>query len=257
VAPPLARGLREHRAFAVVKRARPPGRATLTGSLRAEPSTTTPIDAPRALCDARAMTARRVALSTALVTLLAADIARADEHGAPHRGRRCPTTELASLRASPSRCPWASAEIEVRHDDLSDIERAGLGAPLDPERLSAGGGAGTRSQRWWALDAASRSYVPGPITPGTWQVVRGRGAGRPSAPGATAIEVVLRDVATLAPAARAHALRARVRRWWTEARWYAGDFHVHSRESGDASARRSTRWLDAGRGARPRLRGGE
>jgi molybdenum ABC transporter molybdate-binding protein len=48
------------------------------------------------------------------------------------------------------------------------------------------------------------------------------------------VEVLLRDVATLAPQPE-RAPYAPSPALDTEARWYAGDFHVHSRESGDAS----------------------
>jgi hypothetical protein len=174
------------------------------------------------------MTVRRVALSTALVTLLAADIARADstvllEGEVPDDG--------VAYFVLPFEVPVGTAEIEIRHDDLSDANILDWGL-LSPEGFRGYGG-GNTEPAVTSTDAASRSYLPGPITPGTWQVYVGE-AQITERPARYRVEILLRDVATLAPEperspyAPAAALD-------TEARWYAGDFHVHSRESGDAS----------------------
>jgi MYXO-CTERM domain-containing protein len=126
--------------------------------------------------------------------------------------------------------PEGIVEIEVRHDDLSATNVLDWGL-VDPAGFRGWGG-GNDEPAVVGIDAASRSYVPGPIPAGTWAVVVGKAQiGDP--PGQYAIEVVLRDVPTLAPQPErtpyAHA-PALV----DEPRWYAGDFHVHSRESGDA-----------------------
>jgi hypothetical protein len=127
--------------------------------------------------------------------------------------------------------PAGTVEIEVRHDDLSDMNILDWGV-LDPGGFRGYGGGNTEPAIFNA-DAASRSYLPGAITPGAWQVYVGKAKIRET-PAHYHVEVVLRDAITLAaqperaPYAPSPALSS-------EARWYAGDFHVHSRDSGDAS----------------------
>lgn len=79
--------------------------------------------------------------------------------------------------------------------------------------------------------AASRSYLPGSVTPGRWSVLIGKAQVR-SSPARYRLEIELRAAPTLTaqPQRTAYAPR----RLSEGARWYAGDFHVHSRESGDA-----------------------
>jgi hypothetical protein len=127
--------------------------------------------------------------------------------------------------------PAGTVEIEIRHDDLSDMNILDWGV-LDPGGFRGYGGGNTEPAVFNA-DAASRSYLPGAITPGAWQVYVGKAKIRET-PAHYHVEVVLRDAITLAaqpertPYVASPALSS-------EARWYAGDFHVHSRESGDAS----------------------
>jgi hypothetical protein len=74
--------------------------------------------------------------------------------------------------------------------------------------------------------------VAGPIPPGQWEVVVGKAKVR-ELPARYAVQVILRTAPTLAPQTERMpyvsppALAP-------GPRWYAGDFHVHSRESGDA-----------------------
>ena len=130
----------------------------------------------------------------------------------------------------PFTVPAGVAEIEVRHDDLSATNILDWGV-IDPTGFRGYGGGNTDPAVFNAA-AASRSYLPGAITPGQWVVYVGK-AKVTELPAHYHVEVVLRDAITLppqptrAPYAAVAALR-------TEARWYAGDFHVHSRESGDA-----------------------
>lgn len=130
----------------------------------------------------------------------------------------------------PFEVPAGTEEIEVRHDDLSADNILDFGV-ADPERLRGWGG-GNTEPAVIGLDAASRSYLPGPIPAGTWNVIVGK-AKIVSPPGRYHLEIELRTTATLPP--------QRERRPYvaspalsTGPRWYAGDFHVHSRESGDA-----------------------
>ncbi|MDX2015647.1 MAG: CehA/McbA family metallohydrolase [Myxococcaceae bacterium] len=133
----------------------------------------------------------------------------------------------------PFEVPPGTAEVEVRH-------------PVQqPENILDYGLADARGFRGWGGGndepfivnerAASRSYLPGPLTPGTWHVVIGK-AKVVTAPARYRLEIERRPSATLAPQA------GRASTPWTPgaplergARWYAGDLHVHSRESGDAA----------------------
>lgn len=126
--------------------------------------------------------------------------------------------------------PAGTREIEIRHDDRSDDNILDFGVH-DPAGYRGWGG-GTTEPAILGEQAASRAYVPGPLPIGTWQVVVGK-AKVVASPAVYHIEVVLRDRPTLAPQAerrpyRASAPLARGRRY------YAGDLHVHSRESTDA-----------------------
>jgi hypothetical protein len=127
--------------------------------------------------------------------------------------------------------PAGNVEIEVRHDDLSaaNILDWGLLAPSG----FRGYGGGNEEPAVVGVAAASRSYLPGAIEAGTWRVYVGK-ARIAETPARYRVEVVLRDAPTLAPqperAPYAPAAALEVGR-----RWYAGDFHVHTRESGDAA----------------------
>lgn len=129
----------------------------------------------------------------------------------------------------PFEVPAGTVEIEVRHDDLSDANILDWGL-RDPSGFRGWGG-GNIEPIVVNADAASRSYRPGPIQEGEWAVLVGQ-ALVVEAPAEYRIEIVLRTEPTLAPQERtpykpSPALRA-------GPAWFAGDFHVHSRESGDA-----------------------
>jgi predicted metal-dependent phosphoesterase TrpH len=130
----------------------------------------------------------------------------------------------------PFEVPEGTAEIEVRHDDLSAANILDWGLD-DPDGFRGWGG-GNTEPAIVGVDAASRSYVPGPIPAGTWEVVVGK-AKVVEQPARYAVEVILRDMPTLPAQSERRPYRP-PRPLAREARWYAGDFHVHSRESGDA-----------------------
>lgn len=98
------------------------------------------------------------------------------------------------------------------------------------------------SQRGWGggltepavigVEESSRGYAIGPIRPGTWYVDIGK-AKLIAESVHYEIEIEFRDAATLTPRPRA-AFEPVVLE--ENARWYAGDFHVHDSESGDATA---------------------
>ena len=131
----------------------------------------------------------------------------------------------------PFEVPVGTAEIEVRHDDLSDANILDWGLD-DPSGWRGWGGGNSEPAVVNAL-AASRSYLPGPIESGTWNVVVGK-AKILETPAPYHVEVVLRPETTLPPQERRPYVP--VAPLETGARWYAGDFHVHSSESGDAEA---------------------
>src|SRR6185503_18025052 len=116
--------------------------------------------------------------------------------------------------------PAGTVEIQITHSDGSSdvILDWGVWGP-DGYRGWAGG---LTDDAIIGVDQSSRSYLPGPITPGTWTVVIGKakllaGAGHYS------IDVVCRDNATL-PVQPKAAFSPVVLN--SERRWYAGDFHV-------------------------------
>lgn len=126
--------------------------------------------------------------------------------------------------------PEGTVEIEVRHDDLSEANTLDWGL-LDPVEARGWGG-GNEEPAVVGERAASRSYSSGPMRPGTWNVVVGK-ANIEERPARYHVEVVLRRSPTLPdePERRAFTPGAPLER---AERWYTGDFHVHSRESGDA-----------------------
>ncbi|MBK7827741.1 CehA/McbA family metallohydrolase [Nannocystis sp.] len=126
--------------------------------------------------------------------------------------------------------PPGTVEIEVQHDDLSDANILDWGLN-DPAGFRGWGG-GNSEPAVVGLAAASRSYVAGPIAAGEWRVVVGK-AKLVETPASYALTVILRDAPSLAPQPE----RAPYQPFaglGGGPRWYAGDFHVHSRESGDA-----------------------
>jgi hypothetical protein len=95
-----------------------------------------------------------------------------------------------------------------------------------------GWGGGLNDDAVAGVTESSRGYVIGAITPGEWTVVLGKARIR-AYPAGYALTVTLHDSATLTERPRAAFAPVVVR---AGPDWYAGDFHVHSRESGDATA---------------------
>ncbi len=126
--------------------------------------------------------------------------------------------------------PAGTAEIQVEHVSLTsgNVLDWGLWSP-DGFR---GWGGGLEDDAIVGVDASTRGYLTGPIPAGTWQVVIGK-ARIDEYPGTYRLRVTFRDDATLTPRPRSGFDPVVLE---TGARWYRGDFHVHSSESGDASA---------------------
>ncbi len=133
--------------------------------------------------------------------------------------------------AIPFAVPEGTVEIEVRHDDLSEANILDWGL-ADPERVRGWGG-GNTEPAIVGVETASRSYLPGPIPAGEWHVLVGQAL--VPEPATYHIEIFFRTAPTLdAQPDRATYVPAAALE--SGPRWYAGDFHVHSRESGDARA---------------------
>ena len=126
--------------------------------------------------------------------------------------------------------PDGTAEIQIAHSDGSDSVILDWGV-WSPDGFRGWGG-GLTDDAIIGVDESSRGYLTGPITPGTWHVVIGK-AKLDATGGRYTIDITLRDEPTLTPVPRA-AYEPVVLA--TERRWYKGDFHVHSEQSGDASA---------------------
>ncbi|HEX4514273.1 MAG TPA: CehA/McbA family metallohydrolase [Polyangiaceae bacterium] len=131
----------------------------------------------------------------------------------------------------PFTVPDGTVEIEVAHTDNSDQNILDWGV-YDQTGAWRGYGGGNTEDAIIGVAASSRSYMIGPINAGTWNVDIGK-AKILTWPEHYTIDVTYRTAATLAPQTQRtpYTPRAAVK---TGARWYAGDFHSHSKESGDA-----------------------
>jgi hypothetical protein len=125
--------------------------------------------------------------------------------------------------------PQGTVEIEVRHADGSEADILDWG--LDDPAGFRGWGGGNAEPAVVGEQAASRSYLAGPLPAGTWRVVVGKAKIR-SSPATYAVEVLLRDSPTLAADAEQGPYTPVTLE--EGPRWYAGDLHVHSEHSGDA-----------------------
>jgi hypothetical protein len=125
-----------------------------------------------------------------------------------------------------------AAEVEVRHSlvDAADDDVLDFGLE-DAWGRFRGWGGGNDEPAVVGVRAASRSYIPGPLPAGTWHVVVGK-ARLSSATLRYRLEVFVRTTPTLPDDGDQNQTPATTMA--TEARWYAGDLHVHSRDSGDA-----------------------
>lgn len=130
----------------------------------------------------------------------------------------------------PFTVPPGIAELQVHHESLNGGNILDWG--LEDPRGFRGYGGGNTEDAIVGERAASRSYLPGPLPAGTWKVTVGL-AKIVSGPARYRVEISLRTRPTLPPQPerRPYVTAAPLT---TGRRWYAGDFHVHSRESGDA-----------------------
>lgn len=126
--------------------------------------------------------------------------------------------------------PAGVAEIQVSHQSVSAANILDWGL-WDPDGFRGWGG-GLVDDAIVGENAASRGYLPGPIPAGTWTVMIGK-AKLVDNPADYTLTVTLRDAETEPAQSRADFAAPVLA---TGARWYRGDFHVHSFQSGDASA---------------------
>ena len=126
--------------------------------------------------------------------------------------------------------PEGVVEIEIEHRGLSSQNVLDWGL-LDPNGLRGWGG-GNEANTIVGENAASQAYLPGPIAAGTWRVIIGKATIRQS-PSPYQLRVTLRDAETLTPQPRAAFEPVVLEQG---GRWYRGDFHAHSLESGDSQA---------------------
>jgi hypothetical protein len=126
--------------------------------------------------------------------------------------------------------PAGTAEIRIAHGDgsASDILDWGAWSPAG----FRGWGGGLTDDAVIGVHQSSRGYLPGPIEPGTWTVAIGK-AQLDADGGHYAIDVTCADTESLPVLPQAAFASVVVR---PARAWYRGDFHVHSIQSGDASA---------------------
>ncbi len=126
--------------------------------------------------------------------------------------------------------PAGTVEIEIAHTDGSPDVILDWGA-WSPDGFRGWGG-GLEDDAIIGVDQSSRGYLPGPITPGMWTAEIGK-AKLLANMGHYSIDVTCRDNATLTVLPKAPFTPVVLS---PDRRWYKGDFHVHSSESGDAMA---------------------
>ncbi|MEP7121373.1 MAG: CehA/McbA family metallohydrolase [Byssovorax sp.] len=131
----------------------------------------------------------------------------------------------------PFAVPAGTKEIQIDHDDLSAANILDWGL-LDESGKFRGWGGGNTEPAIVGELAASRSYLAGPLAVGSWTLVIGK-AKIKELPAKYQVTVHLRDAPTLA-AQTVRTPYVAVPALSKGPRWYAGDFHVHSKESGDA-----------------------
>jgi hypothetical protein len=126
--------------------------------------------------------------------------------------------------------PTGTQESRLTHTDGS-ADNILDGGVFAPEGFRGYGG-GLEDDATIGALASSRGYLTGPLTPGTWRLLIGL-AKINAPPGHYSVDVFFHDAPTLAPQALGDPTPPTLE---TGARWYAGDLHVHSEQSGDAGA---------------------
>jgi MYXO-CTERM domain-containing protein len=131
----------------------------------------------------------------------------------------------------PIAIPDGAVECDIAHTDGSDFVILDWGV-WQADGSFRGWGGGNTEDAIIGVEQSSRSYLPGPIAPGTWTVSIGK-AKLDATGGHYAIDVTCSDTASLPVLPKVAYTPVTVS---SERRWYKGDFHVHSEQSGDAKA---------------------
>ena len=126
--------------------------------------------------------------------------------------------------------PASTQEIRISHSDGSSAVILDWGV-WGPDGFRGWGGGNTEAIVI-GVNESSRSYRIGPIQPGIWQLVIGK-AQLDAGNGHYMVTVVCDSEPTLPVRARVPFAPVALA---SGRRWYKGDFHVHSTESGDATA---------------------
>src|SRR5258706_3283464 len=92
--------------------------------------------------------------------------------------------------------PAGTVEIQIAHTDGSADVILDWGV-WDQDNKFRGWGGGNTEDAVVGVDESSRSYMPGPITAGTWRVVVGKALLDGAGTGHYSIDVTCRDAATL------------------------------------------------------------
>ena len=126
--------------------------------------------------------------------------------------------------------PANTAEIRIAHTDASDVVILDWGV-WSPSGFRGWGG-GLTEDIVIGVDQSSRGYLPGAIEPGTWTLVIGK-ALLAADGGRYVVDIACSDAQTLPVLPKAPFSPVVMS---SERRWYKGDFHVHSSQSGDSGA---------------------
>jgi MYXO-CTERM domain-containing protein len=132
----------------------------------------------------------------------------------------------------PISIPAGAVECDIAHASVNSTYNILDWGVWAPDGSFRGWGGGNTEDAIIGVDQSSRSYLPGPIAAGTWTVVIGKAKLDPAG-GHYTIDVTCSDTATLPVLPKAAYTPVTLS---TERRWYKGDFHVHSVQSGDAKA---------------------
>lgn len=140
------------------------------------------------------------------------------------------TADGGDYLAIPFTVPAGVVEVKIAHTDNSRRNVLDFGL-WRADGTWRGWGGGNAEDIVIGTTAASRSYVAGPVE-GDWELIVGKALIAES-PAPYVVDVTFRDAPTITEPERAP---------WTDVtlaagpRWVKGDFHVHSRESGDSRA---------------------
>ena len=140
------------------------------------------------------------------------------------------TADGGDYFALPFTVPAGVVEVKIAHADNSRENVLDFGL-WRADGTWRGWGGGNGEDIVVGTTAASRSYVAGPVE-GDWELIVGKALIAES-PAPYVVDITFRDAPTISEPERAPWADVTLA---TGPRWMKGDFHVHSRESGDSRA---------------------